>query len=129
MKSESRQFLGKARRCLADARKSLQVGLSNDAGRGAYLAAFHAVQAYIFECTGKAAKTHQGAQSLFHKMTLENPAMDKNFPAFLTQAYNLKAVADYETGPDSEIPPERSAAAIENASRLLDHLAQCLETA
>lgn len=39
---------------------------------------------------------------------------------FLTQAYNLKAVADYETGPDSVVLPERGAAAIETAGRFVD---------
>jgi hypothetical protein len=32
-------------------------------------------------------------------------------------------VADYETGPDSEIPPERSAAALETATRFVDGIA------
>jgi uncharacterized protein (UPF0332 family) len=57
---ETARYLDKARRCLADARASLGYGLTNDAGRGAYLAAFNAAQALVFERTGKAAKTHQG---------------------------------------------------------------------
>ncbi len=51
---------------------------------------------------------------------------DKAFPPFLTQAYNLKAVADYETGPDSDIPPERSAAALDTAARFVDCIAGLL---
>jgi predicted ATP-grasp superfamily ATP-dependent carboligase len=38
----------------------------------------------------------------------------------------LKAVADYETGPDSDIPPERSAAALETATRFVDCIAGLL---
>ena len=40
-------------------------------------------------------------------------------PAFLLRAYNLKAVADYETGPDSEIPPQRAVTAAEDADRFV----------
>ena len=94
----------------------------------AYLAAFHTSQALIFERTGKAAKTHQGVQSELHRLALNEPHIDKAFPPFLTQAYNLKAVADYETGANSDIPPERSAAAIETASRFLVCVAELLST-
>jgi uncharacterized protein (UPF0332 family) len=109
-------------RCLAGARSSLRFGLSNDAGRGAYLAASHAAQAFIFERTGKTAKTHQGVQSEFHRLAREEFRIERVLPPFLVQAYNLKAVADYETGPDSDIPPERSAAAIETAARFLHRM-------
>jgi hypothetical protein len=44
------------------------------------------------------------------------------FPGFLTQAYNLKAVADYETGLDSLLPPERASAANETAGRFVESL-------
>lgn len=94
--------------------------MSNDVGRNAYFAAFHAAQAFIFERTSKAAKTHQGVQSELNRMARDEPGIDKSFPAFLSQAYNLKAVADYETGPDSVVPPERSASAIETAGRFID---------
>jgi uncharacterized protein (UPF0332 family) len=126
MTPEAGGYLEKARKCLSNARASLGFGLSNDAGRGAYLVAFHASQAFIFERTGKAAKTHQGVQSELHRLALNEPRIDKAFPPFLTQAYNLKAVADYETGENSDIPPERSAAAIETAARFLDCIAGLL---
>jgi uncharacterized protein (UPF0332 family) len=74
--------------------------LANDAGRNAYLAVFHAAQALIFERTGKAAKSHRGVQSEFHRLAKDDSNIDKSFPVFLTQAYNLKAVADYEAGPE-----------------------------
>jgi hypothetical protein len=47
------------------------------------------------------------------------PGIDPAFPPFLNHAYNLKAVAEYETGPDSDIPPERAGAALETAGRFL----------
>ncbi|MGD0959503.1 MAG: hypothetical protein ABSB19_06825 [Methylomonas sp.] len=75
---------------------------------------------------GKSAKTHQGVQIELHRLALDEPRIDKAFPVFLTQAYNLKAVADYETGENSDIPLERSAAAIETATRYLNCIAVIL---
>jgi uncharacterized protein (UPF0332 family) len=43
----------------------LGVGLSEDAGRNAYLAGFHAAQAFLFDSTGKAFKSHRGVQREF----------------------------------------------------------------
>lgn len=87
MTPEAARHLEKARRCLANARISLGVNLSNDAGRGAYLAVFHSAQAFIFERAGKFARTHQGVQHEFHRLARDEPRMDKTFPSFLSQAY------------------------------------------
>jgi len=70
---EAARYLEKARKCLAHARATLGIGLSNDAGRNAYLAAFHAAQAFIFEQTGKIAKTHSGVRSEFARLAEEAP--------------------------------------------------------
>jgi uncharacterized protein (UPF0332 family) len=50
--------LVKARRLLAEAQIMLDVDLNDAAGRTAYLAGFHAAQAFIFERNGKEFKTH-----------------------------------------------------------------------
>jgi len=126
---EARRYLEKAQQCLVNAKAALGYGLNNDAGRGAYLSVFHAAQALIFEQTGKVAKTHQGVQSEFHRLAQREPRLDKAFAPFLNQAYNLKVVADYETGPDSDIPPERSAVALETATRFVNGIAERLATA
>lgn len=118
MTPEASRFLEKAGKCSANAAASLTIGLTNDAGRSAYLAAFHAAQALIFENTGKIAKTHKGVHTEFARLAALAPALG-SLPAFLLRAYNLKAVADYETGPDSEIPPLRALAAAEDASRFV----------
>ena len=68
MTPEAGLHLDKARQCLANAKVILGVDLANDAGRNAYLAAFHAAQALIFERTGKCSKTHQGVHSEFHRL-------------------------------------------------------------
>jgi uncharacterized protein (UPF0332 family) len=59
------EHLGKARQCLTRARTILTAGAGEDAGRNAYLAAFHAAQALIAERTGKDAKTHRGVHTQF----------------------------------------------------------------
>ena len=126
MTPEAARYLEKARKCLSHARATLGIGLSNDAGRNAYLAAFHAAQAFIFEQTGKIAKTHSGVRSEFARLAKEAPALDKRFSTFLAHAYTLKEVADYETGPGSDIPLERAAAALETSTRFVDGIAGVL---
>src|SRR5882672_12208502 len=73
----------------------------NDAGRNAYLAAFHAAQAFIFERTGRVAKTHQGVRVEFNRLAKGEMRIDRERQRFLAQAYNLKSVADYEMGPEA----------------------------
>jgi uncharacterized protein (UPF0332 family) len=53
--------------------------------------------------------------------------MDETFPRCLNQAYNLKAVADYELGPDSDIPLEHAARAIETAERFTDCISELID--
>jgi predicted nucleotidyltransferase len=48
---EASRFLDKARKLLEHAKTMLSVSLNEDAGRTAYLAGFHAAQAFIFEFT------------------------------------------------------------------------------
>jgi len=55
---ESAQFLGKANRLLLEAEAILKIGLDDAAGRTAYLAGFHATQAFISEKSGRTVKTH-----------------------------------------------------------------------
>lgn len=128
MTPETERFLDKARRCLENARAILAIGLGEEAGRGAYLAGFHAAQALIFERTGKAAKTHQGVQTRFLQLAKNNPAVPAELLPFLSRTYNLKSVADYETGPDATIPVERAANALAMAARFVSVIEQLLST-
>ena len=126
MSPEAGSYLEKARTCLSNARAILAIGLGDEAGRGAYLAGFHAAQAFIFDQTGKSAKTHSGVQSLFVGLARENSAIPPDLRPFLSQAYHLKAVADYETGPDASVPLDKAAAAIETAQRFVESVALAL---
>jgi uncharacterized protein (UPF0332 family) len=62
---EAKEHLDKARHCLTSARTILAARVGEDAGRNAYLAAFHAAQVLIAERTGKNAKTHEGVHAQF----------------------------------------------------------------
>jgi uncharacterized protein (UPF0332 family) len=110
---ETERFLQKAEKHLERGHTMPDVGLNDDAGRAAYLAAFHAAQAVIFERTGKVVKTHRGVQSEFYGLTKDDTRFTPDQRIFLSQAYNLKAIADYETGPGAEVSAEKATAAVE----------------
>ena len=95
-------------------------------GRNAYLSAFHAARAFISERTAKITKTHAGIHTEFARLAKDEPNIDKGFPVFLIQAYNLKSVAGSELGPRAVILPERAAAAIETATRFVASISTVL---
>jgi hypothetical protein len=55
---------------------------------------FHAVEAYIFEQTGKVAKTHRGVRSEFARLAKDEPRIGRDFVTFLATAYQFKTQAD-----------------------------------
>ena len=126
MTPQAARFLDKARKLLAKADVMTKVGLADAAGRNAYLAGFHAAQAFIFERTGKSSKTHAGVQTEFLRLT-KDAAKIGTLRGFLSRAYNLKALADYETGPGSEISLERATQAIAEGRSFVAYLESHLE--
>ena len=104
MTQEARLYLAKSREVLQDARDFLAINKNSAAGRAAYLAGYHAAQALILVRTGKIAKTHKGVHAEFHKLTQHEPKADIELRRFLSRTYDLKAVADYEVGPNAIIP-------------------------
>jgi uncharacterized protein (UPF0332 family) len=89
----------------------------DEAGRAAYLAGFHAAQALLFEKRGRAPKTHSGVQTQFARLVRDEPRIDLDLRAFLGRTYNLKALADYETGPGAYVSMAQARAAIATALR------------
>jgi uncharacterized protein (UPF0332 family) len=63
----------------------LETGLNYDAGRAAYLAAFHAAEALIFERTGKVPKTHKGVNIEFLRLTKDDPRFPPDQRGFLSE--------------------------------------------
>jgi uncharacterized protein (UPF0332 family) len=112
--------LTKACQSLAKARAMLGIGLADEAGRAAYLAAFHASQALIYERTGRTPKTHQGVRAQFGALARTESHIDISLRRFLTDGYDLKSVADYGIGPDAVVSPDDANQAIETANRFVD---------
>jgi uncharacterized protein (UPF0332 family) len=119
MKPETASFLAKANDLLDRAPALLAQNFTDEAGRAAYLAGFHAAQAFIFEAAGRSPKSHGGVQSEFARLVSQRTGVDGDTRAFLGRTYNLKAIADYETGQDAKVTPEQAAAAIEAARRFM----------
>ena len=127
MTPEAREHLDRAREYLTKGRSLLDVlHFADEAGRAAYLAGFHAAEALISERTGKVARTHEGVNREFHRLTRDDPGIDTELRAFLGRAYNLKAIADYETGPGSLVSSEQAEAALATAVRFVEAVAGLL---
>jgi uncharacterized protein (UPF0332 family) len=126
---EAGRFLQKAQKHLERASTMIGVNLNEDAGRAAYLAGFHAAQAFIFENIGKVFKSHKGVQSEFLRLTKDDSRFPSDLRGFLSRAYNLKAIADYETGPGSEVSAERAMEAVETGKNFVTHIAGLIPTA
>jgi len=99
----------------------------DEAGRAAYLAGLHAAQALIVERTGKVTKTHRGVQHELGRLTKDEPRFDMELRAFLGRTYNLKAIADHETGPGSKVSPELAAESIASAKRFVTRIAGLID--
>jgi uncharacterized protein (UPF0332 family) len=115
VKPQSIAFLAKGADLLERAPALLAQNFTDEAGRAAYLAGFHTVQAFLFEKTARSPKTHNGVQTEFARLTKDEPAVDREVRAFLSKTYNLKAIADYETGPGSKVTHQQATEAIEAA--------------
>jgi uncharacterized protein (UPF0332 family) len=123
---ESKEHLDKAWEQLAKARNLLDATqYADEAGRCAYLAAFHAAQALISERTGRSARRHAGVHSQFNLLTKDDPRVEE-LRHFLTDAFDLKSAADYETGPDAFVSAEEARAAIATATRFIQRIAEIL---
>ncbi|TMJ56887.1 MAG: HEPN domain-containing protein [Alphaproteobacteria bacterium] len=98
----------------------------DEAGRAAYLAGLHAAQAVIVERTGRIIKRHRGVRNELRRLLKDEPRFDLELQAFLGRAYNLKAIADYETGPGSRVSHEVARVTIETARRYVEVVAALL---
>ena len=126
MKPPTAAFLEKSRALLEQAKKALDVGLDEVAGRTAYLAGFHAAQALIFERDDRVLKTHKGVQGEFGRLVRDDSLFDIALRALLGRSYQLKTIADYETSPDAEVTHAQAAEAIATAQRFVDAIEKAI---
>jgi uncharacterized protein (UPF0332 family) len=123
---EAKEHLDKARQCLSRARIILAAEIGEDAGRNAYLAAFHAAQALIAERKGKDAKTHKGVHTQFARLTRNEPRLGLELRQFLAQGYDIKSIADCGVGPETDVPLDRAGAAIDTAEQFVNQVTELL---
>jgi uncharacterized protein (UPF0332 family) len=118
VRPESEHFIENARNMLARGQRMLEADLHEDAGRAAYLAAFHAAQALICEREHRSLKTHQGVQSEFARL------IKADCRGVLSRAYAFKTIADYD--PLTAVPPteEDVRLALQAAIRFVDEIAR-----
>jgi uncharacterized protein (UPF0332 family) len=115
---EAESFLQKARRCLTNSNTILAIPIADVAAREAYLAGYHAAEAFIFERTGKTVKTHRGLRSEFARLTRSDAPLQA-FASFLARSYELKSIADYGVDPRVDISVTDAKDAHDTASRFL----------
>ncbi len=127
MTPESARFLEKSEGQLKQAEIMLTVALYDAAGRAAYLGGFHAAQALIFERIGRVFKTHRGVHGEFSKLIKDGPGGDLGLARFLSQAYELKSMADYELGPDAEVSAEVASATIAQARQFIARVTELID--
>jgi uncharacterized protein (UPF0332 family) len=87
------------------------------------MAGLHEAQALIFERTSRVIKRHRGVQSELRRLTKDEPRFDLELSAFLGRTSNLKAVADYETGPTRTYRPSLPVTQSRRARRFVEVVA------
>jgi uncharacterized protein (UPF0332 family) len=120
VKEQTSAYFEKSRDLLGRADTMMGAGLTDDAGRTAYLAGLHAAQAFIFETMGHVYKKHSCVQREFSWQVKDDPRVDPNLRTFLSRTHQLKAIADYETGPGSHVSEESAREAIQTARQLVE---------
>ena len=121
-----RAYVEKARQSLVEARAVADIRLFEAAGRAAYLATYHAAQAFILARTDKVAKTHSEVRSQFARVTKDDPKIERKLASFLAQAYKLKVLADYAVGSDTGVSASEAAEAIEGAAHFIEVVERAL---
>lgn len=116
MKPASALQLAKAWEDSSDVRQILQIGLTKDAARSAYHAAFHAAEALIFEKTNRIAKTHSGVRGELAHLAKNDSQITRIMTSSLGTAYKYKEVDNYDTEPNTVI----TIAEVEDAILLAD---------
>jgi len=122
LKPETEKFLDIAHNMLGRGLRMLEADLIEDAGRAAYLTAFHAAQALIHERENRTLKTHRGVQSEFSKLIRDDLSIPADLRGFVSRAYAFKTIADYD--PLTSVLPtqEDARTAIETAGRFVEEI-------
>ena len=79
--------LAKARASIEFARYALAGGYSDEAGRTAYMATYHAAMAFIFARTSVSPRTHSGARSEFGRLARQEARITREQVSLLGWSY------------------------------------------
>jgi uncharacterized protein (UPF0332 family) len=72
-------------------------------------------------------KTHRGVHAQFSRLANAIPELGADLSGFLSRAYDFKAVADYDIGPDATVPLAEAISATEAAENFVHRIAELLE--
>lgn len=124
MKEPTADELEKAAQMLDYADRALAADLHEIAAREAYLAAFHAAVAYLFERLNVHPKTHSGVHSLFAKAAGTDPDLGPELSRFLSRSYDWKQQHDYQLS--SSIDVTAAAAVVAAAADFVARIEKAL---
>ena len=62
----------------------------------------------------------------FARLTRNEPRLGLELRQFLAQGYDIKSIADYALGPDTDVPLDRASAAIDTAEQFVDRVMELL---
>jgi uncharacterized protein (UPF0332 family) len=124
VKPESTRHLDKVRQALEQACSVAGIERAEAAGRAAYLAAFQAAQALIFERSRQDAQSASWRSCSILQASKDIQELGADPSRFLSRAYDFQAVADYEIGPDATVPPAEATAATEAAEYFVDPISR-----
>lgn len=62
----------------------------------------------------------------FARLTRDEPRLSLDLRQFLAQSYDMKSIADYGLGPDTDVPLDRAEAAIATAEQFVNRIADLL---
>lgn len=116
MKPETAALLARARADLDAARRIVAIEIPGVAAREAYMAAFHAAQAVLFERDGEVPKTHSGLHGAFGRVARDEPGLGRDLGRIFAEAYEFKDIADYRI--ERIISTEAALKAIERCTTL-----------
>ena len=119
--SETESHLVKAHENIRFARYALAGEYADEAGRSAYMAAYHAALAFIVTRTGKSPKTHSGLRSEFARLAHREPRITREQVSLLGWSYELKNAADYEQ--EHRVSLAEAERAINESLQLIENIA------
>lgn len=124
MKPETAALLARASADLEAARRIVAIRIPGVAAREAYMAAFHAAQAVLFERVGQVPKTHSGLHGAFGRVARAEFGLGRDLGRIFAEAYEFKDIADYRI--ERTISNEAALEAIARSETMVERVTRFL---